>query len=188
MIGMKKTILLLLNLLTVYWTYCTFRKISALKTISCKEATYQRIISALGDELLFKDEQLKHHILLSDRMREEALWAHDVMKKIKRVSSMSVKEKLTGNLSLSSQEQKELLALFDVCYDNFVIRLNQAFPLLSLSDLVLCCLIKLRISSQDILCLCNIDKQVLKKRKTRMKHLKMGLASDVSLDEFILNY
>lgn len=185
---MKKTILLLLNLLTLYWTYRTFRKVSALKTVSCKEVTYRRIISALGDELLFKDEQLKRHILLSDKMREKALWTHEVMKKIKRVSGMSVKEKLTSGLSLSVQEQKELLTLFDVCYDSFVSRLNQAFPLLSLSDLVLCCLIKVRIPPQDVLCLCNVDKQTLKKRKTRMKHQKMGIASDVSLDEFILNY
>lgn len=161
---------------------------SALKTVSCKEVTYRRIISALGDELLFKDEQLKRHALLSDRMREEALWTHEVMKKIKKLSVMSVKEKLTSGLSLSVQEQKELLVLFDACYGHFVDRLRQAFPLLSLSDLVLCCLIKAKIPAQDILCLCNIDKQALKKRKTRMKHQKIGLASDTSLDEFILNY
>lgn len=89
---------------------------------------------------------------------------------------------------LSDEEQDNLAEIVNICYNNFTDRLWKKFPTLTKADISLCCLIKIGISNSNMLYLLDTSKVALKKRKNRLKHDKMGMDENDSLDEFIMKF
>lgn len=89
---------------------------------------------------------------------------------------------------LSDEEQDNLAEIVNICYNNFTDRLWKKFPTLTKADISLCCLIKIGISNSNMLYLLDTSKVALKKRKNRLKHDKMGMDENDSLDEFIMGF
>ena len=91
--------------------------------------------------------------------------------------------------TLSFQELSDLEEAVNICFDSFASRLRDEFPKLKDDDIHLCCLLKMKVPTKNILSLLDTNEPALKKRRYRIKHDKMDLPDDFSsLDEFLLNY
>ena len=116
----------------------------------------------------------------NESLRSAMFRTSDVMRRVESLQN-------GGTGSLTSAEMSDLADTLDVCFDGFCRRLKSDFPSLNASDLAYCCLVRLGVPSYSILHLLDVSKETLKRRKTRMKHDKMHLPDEVSLDEYIKN-
>ena len=82
----------------------------------------------------------------------------------------------------------DLMEIVDLCYDNFVKRLQEKFQVLFGDDLCLCCLLKINVKNRDVAILLGMSDDALKKRKYRIKHEKLGLEQSVSLESFLESF
>jgi len=93
----------------------------------------------------------------------------------------TIDEKITSLDSFSIGENIELDK------DDFLVRFAQGYPKLSSNDLRICTLIRRNISNKDIAEQLNITSGSLEQSRYRMRK-KMGLSSDVNLNELILRF
>lgn len=73
---------------------------------------------------------------------------------------------------------------FDLVYENYLKRLGELFPDLSVSDKKLCAYLKMDLSSKDIAALFNISVRSVEMSRYRLRQ-KMDLERDVNLVEFL---
>ena len=83
-------------------------------------------------------------------------------------------DKVLGKLKkephpIKEKEWEEFVRTIDQYWDNFTQRLTQAIPSITKNDLYLCCLIKLRFATPDIVILLSIEPNSVYRRKNRLK-------------------
>lgn len=144
----------------------------------------------LMQQLQIMVQEHKMALQETQRMREMLLQSSEVYQKIESVGNMTQKNKATDatQIQLSKIEMEKLTVALDYCFNNFTKRLQKDFPTLTQDDLVICCLIKVKANTSDIIFLLNTNKTAYKKRKSRIKHDKIKLGEETSLNEFILQY
>lgn len=76
---------------------------------------------------------------------------------------------------------------FDLVYENYLKRLSEKYPMLSVSDKKLCAYLKMDLSSKDIAPLLNMSIRSVEMNRYRLRK-KMGLDRDVNLGEFLQKY
>lgn len=161
------------------------------KTIDL-HAAQEKIIekeTALDKELSQREKMRSEYSSKEVAMRKEILRHSEVIRKMEQLSKMSQQDKIQSrSVVLSDEEQDNLAEVINTCYNNFTDRLWKKFPTLTKADISLCCLIKIGISNSNMLYLLDTSKVALKKRKNRLKHDKMGMDENDSLDEFIMEF
>ena len=146
------------------------------------------------DESLSQLQQAASELVLrtekESRLQAKVLVMNDALRHIKKVNGMAAteKEKNAGNLKLSAAQVADLMEIVDLCYDNFVKRLQEKFQVLSGDDLCLCCLLKINVKNRDVAILLGMSDDALKKRKYRIKHEKLGLEQSVSVERFLESF
>ena len=73
---------------------------------------------------------------------------------------------------------------FDLVYENYLKRLSEQFPVLTVSDKKLCAYLKMDLSSKDIAPLLNMSYRSVEMSRYRLRK-KMGLNRDVNLVEYL---
>ena len=146
------------------------------------------------DESLSQLQQAASELVLrmekESRLREKVLLLNDTLRHIRMVNGLETveKERNAGKLKLSAAQTADLTGIVDLCYNNFVKRLQEKFPSLSDDDLCLCCLLKINVKNRDVAILLGMSDDALKKRKYRIKHEKLGLEQSVSLESFLESF
>ena len=106
-------------------------------------------------------------------------------------------DKLLGTLRKRSQpikdnEWEDIVKAMDDYWDNFTQRLTKAIPSLTKNDLYLCCLMKLRLSTPEIVTLLSIEPNSVYRRKNRLKERIIQEANNweenMTLDLWIWNF
>lgn len=141
--------------------------------------------------LMGKEEELGRLRERQKELKMRIFELDEVVEKIGRTRRMNEKKKIlsSSEIALSDGERTSLLESADLCFDDFVVRLRRQYPLLTVDDLCLCCLMRMHISNQDICILLALNDYTLRKRKYRMKTVKLGLTvGEVSLEDFIAAY
>lgn len=149
-------------------------------------------------ELLEKSKILLEQENRLIKMREkESQLREDFFKKlnkIKKIPSLSLankKEKdlpvdATAKISLTGNDWEELIRNIDVAYDHFTDRLIKAYPNLTIQEVHLCCLVKIKVARNDLANIFCITPQSVKTTKYRIKKDKMGISDrDITLDLFL---
>lgn len=161
------------------------------KTIDL-HAAQEKIIekeTALDKELSQREKMRSEYSSKEAAMRKEILRHSEIVRKMEQLNKMSQQDKIQSrSVVLSDEEQDNLAEVINICYNNFTDRLWKKFPTLTKADISLCCLIKIGISNSNMLYLLDTNKVALKKRKNRLKHDKMGMDENDSLDEFIMEF
>lgn len=161
------------------------------KTIDL-HAAQEKIIEkemALDKELSQREKMRSEYSSKEAAMRKEILRHSEIIRKMEQLNKMSQQDKIQSrSVVLSDEEQDNLAEVINICYNNFTDRLWKKFPTLTKADISLCCLIKIGISNSNMLYLLDTSKVALKKRKNRLKHDKMGMDENDSLDEFIMEF
>lgn len=161
------------------------------KTIDL-HAAQEKIIEkemALDKELSQREKMRSEYSSKEAAMRKEILRHSEIIRKMEQLNKMSQQDKIQSrSVVLSDEEQDNLAEVINICYNNFTDRLWKKFPTLTKADISLCCLIKIGISNSNMLYLLDTNKVALKKRKNRLKHDKMGMDENDSLDEFIMEF
>lgn len=161
------------------------------KTINL-HAAQEKIIekeTALDKELSQREKMRSEYSSKEAAMRKEILRHSEIIRKMEQLNKMSQQDKIQSrSVVLSEEEQDNLAEVINICYNNFTDRLWKKFPTLTKADISLCCLIKIGISNSNMLYLLDTNKVALKKRKNRLKHDKMGMDENDSLDEFIMEF
>lgn len=161
------------------------------KTIDL-HAAQEKIIekeTALDKELSQREKMRSEYSSKEAAMRKKILRHSEIIRKMEQLNKMSQQDKIQSrSVVLSDEEQDNLAEIVNICYNNFTDRLWKKFPTLTKADISLCCLIKIGISNSNMLYLLDTSKVALKKRKNRLKHDKMGMDENDSLDEFIMGF
>ena len=76
---------------------------------------------------------------------------------------------------------------FDLVYENYLMRLSERFPNLTISDKKLCAYLKMDLSSKDIAPLLNMSFRSVEMSRYRLRK-KMELDRDINLSEFLQNF
>lgn len=76
---------------------------------------------------------------------------------------------------------------FDMVYENYLMRLGERFPNLTISDKKLCAYLKMDLSSKDIAPLLNMSYRSVEMSRYRLRK-KMELDRDINLAEFLQNF
>lgn len=87
---------------------------------------------------------------------------------------------------VTDAEWTEITSAVNDAFDNFVMRLRQAYPLLGDKEVGFCCLVKINVNIQDLSDIYCVSKAAITKRKYRIKTDKLGLTDEnISLDSFL---
>jgi DNA-binding CsgD family transcriptional regulator len=76
---------------------------------------------------------------------------------------------------------------FDLVYENYLKRLGEQFPALTVSDKKLCAYLKMDLSSKDIAPLLNMSYRSVEMSRYRLRK-KLNLDREVNLTEFLQSF
>lgn len=76
---------------------------------------------------------------------------------------------------------------FDIVYDDFLKRLGEQYPQLTVSDKKMCAYLKMDLSSKEIAPLLNLTVRSVEMTRYRLRK-KLGLSREDNLTEFLQNF
>lgn len=149
-------------------------------------------------ELLEKSRMLLEQENKLIKMREkESQLREDFFKKLNKLNKIPslglIKTKNKDlqsddivRISLTDSDWAELIRNIDVAYDHFTDRLKREYPNLTLQEIHLCCLVKIKVARNDLANIFCITPQSVKTTKYRIKKEKLGILDrDITLDHFL---
>ena len=96
-----------------------------------------------------------------------------------------VKDLEEGNrVHIADADWKDIHVMLESTYPGFLSKLKETFPLLTEKDINFCCLVKIRMSLQNMADVYNISINSISRRKLRLKE-KLGIDKDDSLGKFL---
>lgn len=150
------------------------------------------------NQLLHKESELsglrEKEIRLRNKEAElrEALFRRiTFFHKLPSLHSTNNHDESAGNhkIAVSATEWAEVTSVVNDAFDNFVIRLQKAYPLLGDKEIGFCCLVKINVNIQDLSDIYCVSKAAITKRKYRIKTDKLGITDEnVSLDSFLKDF
>ena len=161
--------LLLLSFLR-YHLYKT-KKEKELREIASLVDKNEILIQRYSREMSHIKEQLEAKCLLEQL---------DTFKKLKILSK--------SETILPDSDWRNLIEIVNTLYDDFISRLRVAYPDLTEDAIRFCCLIKLRLTSAELMSVLNVTKDAIYKRKFRLKKELMPDDDTRSLDDFLGSY
>lgn len=146
-----------------------------------------------------QNERLEQEILLKNRELADTsmhlVERNEALAKVKESLQRLYRDKqgdhdikrtlqLIGEIEKNDDSWDRFASHFDEINDNFMRKLRQAFPKLTVTDLKLCAYLELNLSSKEIAQLANISVRGVEIARYRLRR-KLGLGSDESLPEFL---
>ena len=162
--------LLLLSFLR-YHLYKT-KKEKELREIASLVDKNEILIQRYSREMSHIKEQLEAAKCLLEQL--------DTFKKLKILSK--------SETILPDSDWRNLIEIVNTLYDDFISRLRVAYPDLTEDAIRFCCLIKLRLTSAELMSVLNVTKDAIYKRKFRLKKELMPDDDTRSLDDFLGSY
>ena len=156
---------------------------------------YSREMSHIMEQLEAKEKCLKEYphaaqwkahrdveslIKEKERLAKCLLEQLDTFKKLKILSK--------SETILPDSDWRNLIEIVNTLYDDFISRLRVAYPDLTEDAIRFCCLIKLRLTSAELMSVLNVTKDAIYKRKFRLKKELMPDDDPRSLDDFLGSY
>lgn len=150
------------------------------------------------NQLLHKETELsklrEKEISLKNKETElrEALFRRiSFFHKLPSLHSNDTQDDIVRNrkITITDAEWSEVTSVVNDAFDNFVVRLQQAYPQLENKDIGFCCLVKININIQDLSDIYCVSKAAITKRKYRIKTNKLGVTDEnISLDSFLKTF
>lgn len=189
----RNIVILVITLIAVCLIFAYYYRYNSFKTrtehiIHSKDLSFAKSLNQLKQQ---HEETLSAYENQQLKLQEEIFQKNEVVMKIENLKVIKDVDKIKfkSTLVLSEQELSSLLSVINACYDDFASRLHEQFIALTLDDIYICCLLRMKIPSQDIMVLLDINEEALKKRKYRIKRVKLSLSqTGISLEEFLLSY
>ena len=146
---------------------------------------YSREMSHIKEQLEAKEKCLKEYQHAAqwkekERLAKCLLEQLDTFKKLKILSK--------SETILPDSDWRNLIEIVNTLYDDFISRLRVAYPDLTEDAIRFCCLIKLRLTSAELMSVLNVTKDAIYKRKFRLKKELMPDDDTRSLDDFLGSY
>lgn len=91
-------------------------------------------------------------------------------------------------LYFSEAEWEELIALIDVAYDDFTLRLQRAYPALTSDAVRFCCLLRIGFSLDEISRVLSVTKDAVYKRRSRLRKDLLPAGDARTLEEFLAGF
>lgn len=96
---------------------------------------------------------------------------------------------LNRKIEVTDTEWKEVRSAINDGFDNFAVRLQQAYPQLTEKEIHFCCLVKINVNMQDLSDIYCVSKAAITKRKYRIKTEKFGVSDEnSSLDQVLQKF
>lgn len=131
----------------------------------------------------------KNEILMtiSDRLTKLAETMGSQPESEKHIKAIvKIKELIRENIS-HDDDWKTFTRNFDLVYDNYMQRLLEAYPALTVTDQRLCAYIKMGLSSKEIAPLLNITYRSVEMNRYRLRK-KMGMQTETSLSDYLRKF
>lgn len=131
----------------------------------------------------------KNEILLEINRNLDKI-STDVIEKTDALAIVRFIRKMQENLSNNIQHDnnwKKFQENFDLVYENYLKRLGEQYPVLTVSDKKLCAYLKMDLSSKDIAPLLNMSFRSVEMSRYRLRK-KINLDRDVNLTDFLQNF
>jgi hypothetical protein len=103
---------------------------------------------------------------------------------VKRIQKMQ--DEIKRNIE-HDNNWKKFQENFDLVYENYLKRLGEQYPVLTVSDKKLCAYLKMDLSSKDIAPLLNMSFRSVEMSRYRLRK-KLTLERDINLTEFLQNF
>lgn len=136
-------------------------------------------LASITMNILQKNEKM---ISIRDQLHELLPGAEkDLQRKIKLITK-DIEADLENENKWERFESK-----FDIIHDNFLKRFTEQYPKVTHKDLKMCAFIRMNISNKEIANLLNITLRSVESSRYRIRK-KMGLDSEVNLNDFIIRF
>lgn len=134
-------------------------------------------LASLAMDVLSKEQVLDNLRATMQEQRQKGGISHrDMSALMQRIRETE------GNLEFWSIYQKN----FDLIHEHFFRNLKERYPVLTVSDLKFCALLRLNLSTKDIAKFTNISVRGVESARLRLRR-KLGLTSDQNLVEFLIS-
>ena len=154
-------------------------------------ARHRSALSELEREQKKQTKELERHREKERELKEQVFKTTPIVRKIKTLNSLKAMQRKNSEQEyiLTLAELDELELAVDLRFDDFAKRLRKEFPKLTDDDILLCCLLKMKVPGKNIYTLLETNELALKKRRYRIKHTKMELPETIAgLDDFLSDY
>lgn len=130
--------------------------------------------------------RLKNQNQLEEQKRKEILLRETFFRKLVTVSVDALNNINTErHVKLSDNDWNNIVENLDIAFDQFTVRLKKMFPNLSIDDIHFCCLVKMKLTMNDLTAIYCMEKTSIYKKKERIKKMKMCFFDSRSLDEIL---
>ncbi len=138
--------------------------------------------SELQEQLSILNSKEKERLKTTGKaVQETAEYSHiDDFRLLVAVKSGSKRE-------LSPEDWERMFELVNYLFNDFINRLRDAYPVLTMHDLKICCLLKISMSHEDISRIFSTAPDSLTKAKGRMKK-RLNLSISLNLDDFVVKF
>ena len=141
--------------------------------------------------MLFRSEyqhaaQWKAHRDVESLIKEKERLAKCLLEQLDTFKKLKILSK--SETILPDSDWRNLIEIVNTLYDDFISRLRVAYPDLTEDAIRFCCLIKLRLTSAELMSVLNVTKDAIYKRKFRLKKELMPDDDPRSLDDFLGSY
>jgi len=152
----------------------------------------------LESEIMFKSRELAGYTMNMVRKNETLIDVKDELQKIvhnigSTEQGRAIKDKLnalirTVNENIEHDDDwKKFEENFDYLHEDFIKRLSESYPALTINDKKLCAYLKMNLVSKDIAPLLNISIRGVEIGRYRLRK-KLNLSRDVNLTDFLQNF
>jgi len=144
---------------------------------------YSREMSHIKEQL---EAQWKAHRDVESLIKEKERLAKCLLEQLDTFKKLKILSK--SETILPDSDWRNLIEIVNTLYDDFISRLRVAYPDLTEDAIRFCCLIKLRLTSAELMSVLNVTKDAIYKRKFRLKKELMPDDDPRSLDDFLGSY
>ena len=130
--------------------------------------------------------QWKAHRDVESLIKEKERLAKCLLEQLDTFKKLKILSK--SETILPDSDWRNLIEIVNTLYDDFISRLRVAYPDLTEDAIRFCCLIKLRLTSAELMSVLNVTKDAIYKRKFRLKKELMPDDDTRSLDDFLGSY
>ena len=130
--------------------------------------------------------QWKAHRDVESLIKEKERLAKCLLEQLDTFKKLKILSK--SETILPDSDWRNLIEIVNTLYDDFISRLRVAYPDLTEDAIRFCCLIKLRLTSAELMSVLNVTKDAIYKRKFRLKKELMPDDDPRSLDDFLGSY
>lgn len=148
-----------------------------------KIENYNNSISKLEKEL----DEIKARLILQKKI-ENSLRDKFCRQLMECTNLSYLSSQYKNRIKVSELDWIRIVNNINVAFGGFTLRLKKAYPFLTDDDIRFCCLLKIKLNINTLTAIYCIQKTSIYKRKERIKHDKMGIYHNISLDDYLKTF